>query len=132
MSKTLATEITPQHNHAQRRIVRTNEPEPTSRLGEPQRLTPNHRYDNTSMYMHLWVDNVLTQTHCKNTVAAWYMYYHNWFTGNIVGWARADAPMSPYSFSSHVFWVGIMSSPDRTLCAPRVNVHTLPKDGCDA
>jgi len=35
-----------------------------------------------------------------------YLYYHNWFTGNIQSWVPESA-LSPRSFQSHVFWAGI-------------------------
>lgn len=39
-----------------------------------------------------------------------YLYYHNWFTGNIGDWNTADDVSSPRNFQSHVFWWGVMSS----------------------
>mmetsp|Transcript_136458 Transcript_136458/g.240603 ORF Transcript_136458/g.240603 Transcript_136458/m.240603 type:complete len:1034 (-) Transcript_136458:126-3227(-) len=49
-----------------------------------------------------------------------YLYYHNWFTGNIADWfaittgSQKDAS-SPRDFQSHVFWWGVMSSKSDVL-----------------
>jgi len=43
-----------------------------------------------------------------------YLYYHNWYTGNIDSWVPSE-DLSPRSFDSHLFWIGVMSSNQDTL-----------------
>jgi len=43
-----------------------------------------------------------------------YLYYHNWFSGNLPDWVPSE-DMSARSFQSHLFWVGIMSSNQEML-----------------
>merc|ERR1719487_778501 len=38
-----------------------------------------------------------------------YMYYHNWYSGNLPDTYSSDPDSGPATFDSHVFWIGIMS-----------------------
>jgi len=46
-----------------------------------------------------------------------YLYYHNWFTGNVADWVP-ETELSPRGFQQHVFWVGIMSKEEDILHEP--------------